>query len=173
MSVSIIRAYLLDIEPFLNLLVSAQLESLYICISLDYLMTLQDFFISGLPTSDANTRSRAASMHADKQAALTIDSLENDKNRLKLDHKSSRTSNIVPRTPTTSSQRATPRLSSCISHKHRSSLLASTPQPPSTSTADTEVETRIDVIVKNPEVILLEDQHNSNSNCLVLDVRAA
>jgi hypothetical protein len=28
----------------------------------------------------------------------------------------------------------------------------------------------VDVIVKNPEIILLEDQHNSNSNCLVLDV---
>jgi len=33
-----------------------------------------------------------------------------------------------------------------------------------------DLETRIDVIVKNPEIILLEDQHNSNSNCLVLDV---
>ena len=148
MSVSIIHEYVLDIKPFSNLLVSAQLESLYICISLDYLMTLQDFFISGLPTADAGARSRAASMHADKQAALTTESSESDKNRLKLDQKSSRTSNIVPRTPTT-------------------------PQPPSPSTADAEVETRIDVIVKNPEVILLEDQHNSNSNCLVLDVRAA
>ena len=33
------------------LLVTAQLESLYICISLDYLMTLQDFFVSGLPSA--------------------------------------------------------------------------------------------------------------------------
>ena len=33
-----------------------------------------------------------------------------------------------------------------------------------------EVETRLDVFIKHPEVILLEDQHNSNSNCLVLDV---
>jgi len=49
-------------------------------------------------------------------------------------------------------------------------FLASTPQPASSSNPDTEVETRVDVIVKNPEVILLEDQHNSNSNCLVLDV---
>lgn len=43
---------------------------------------------------------------------------------------------------------------------------------PSPSNTDNEVETRIDVIVKHPEVILLEDQHNSNSNCLVLDVRS-
>lgn len=34
-----------------------------------------------------------------------------------------------------------------------------------------EIETRVDIIVKHPEVILLEDQHNANSNCLVLDVR--
>jgi hypothetical protein len=35
---------------------------------------------------------------------------------------------------------------------------------------DTDVETRVDVLVKNPEIILLEDQLNSNSNCLVLNV---
>jgi hypothetical protein len=50
------------------------------------------------------------------------------------------------------------------------SCLASTPQTP--SIPDTELETRVDVIVKNPEIILLEDQHNSNANCLVLDVRS-
>jgi hypothetical protein len=35
--------------------VTAQLESLYFCISLDYLMTLQDFFVSGLPSSNNET----------------------------------------------------------------------------------------------------------------------
>lgn len=39
-----------------------------------------------------------------------------------------------------------------------------------TSNLDTDIETRVDIIVKNPEVIILEDQQNSNSNCLVLDV---
>ncbi|CAF5210728.1 unnamed protein product, partial [Rotaria magnacalcarata] len=32
------------------------------------------------------------------------------------------------------------------------------------------IETRVDIIIKNPEVILLQDQNNSNSNCLVLDL---
>ncbi len=36
--------------------------------------------------------------------------------------------------------------------------------------ADEDVETKLEVVIKNPEIILLEDQHNSNSNCLVLDV---
>jgi len=46
------------------------------------------------------------------------------------------------------------------------SILAATPAP----NADADVETRLKVCVKNPEIILLEDQHNANSNCLVLDV---
>ncbi len=46
-------------------------------------------------------------------------------------------------------------------------FFVATPPP---APADADVETRIDVAVKHPEVILLEDQHNSNSNCLVLDV---
>jgi hypothetical protein len=41
---------------------------------------------------------------------------------------------------------------------------------PATPPADADVETRLKVYVKNPEIILLEDQHNANSNCLVLDV---
>ena len=39
-----------------------------------------------------------------------------------------------------------------------------------TTPVDNDVETQIEIIVKNPQVILLEDQRNSNSNCLVLDV---
>ncbi|CAF1245225.1 unnamed protein product [Adineta ricciae] len=126
---------------------SAQLESLYICISLDYLMTLQDFFISGLPTGGNEARSRATTTTSEDNAAKP----DNDKNRLTVDQRAARPSIALPRTPTPS--KSTP------------------PSFPSTpSNADTEVETRIDVIVKHPEVILLEDQHNSNSNCLVLDV---
>jgi hypothetical protein len=39
-----------------------------------------------------------------------------------------------------------------------------------TISSDTDVETRVDILVKNPEIILLEDQCNSNSNGLVLNV---
>jgi hypothetical protein len=40
------------------------------------------------------------------------------------------------------------------------------------SSSDTEatVETRVNILVKNPEILLLEDQRNANSNCLVLNV---
>jgi hypothetical protein len=40
------------------------------------------------------------------------------------------------------------------------------------SPSDTEatVETRVNILVKNPEILLLEDQRNANSNCLVLNV---
>ncbi|CAF4060347.1 unnamed protein product, partial [Adineta steineri] len=127
---------------------SAQLESLYICISLDYLMTLQDFFISGLPTGNTEIRSRTSTMTSEKEISTKTD---NDNNRLKVDPKPSRPSITTQKLPTPSSK-------------------PSTPQPPTPSNADPDVETRIDVIVKNPEIILLEDQHNSNSNCLVLDL---
>jgi hypothetical protein len=69
-----------------SFLVSAQLESLYICISLDYLMTLQDFFISGLPTS-SEPRSRTATMTDDRKTSDQTD------NRLKL----SRPSTSIPK----------------------------------------------------------------------------
>ena len=66
-------------------LVNAQLESLYICISLDYLMTLQDFFISGLPTGGTTeVRSRSSSAttsNTDKQDDLS------EKSRLKIQQK--------------------------------------------------------------------------------------
>ncbi|CAF3737125.1 unnamed protein product [Rotaria sp. Silwood1] len=39
-----------------------------------------------------------------------------------------------------------------------------------TQNIDIEVETRIDISVKNPGIILLEGQHSSNSNCLVFDL---
>ncbi|CAF1265249.1 unnamed protein product [Rotaria sordida] len=122
---------------------TAQLESLYICISLDYLMTLQDFFVSGLPSGNTETPRQA-----EQQAITTTEQPENDQNRAKTDKKPtpapSRISTASPK-PTTTQTTTAPN-------------------------ADAEVETRIDVSVKNPEIILLEDQHNSNSNCLVLDL---
>ncbi|CAF4329518.1 unnamed protein product, partial [Adineta steineri] len=42
--------------------------------------------------------------------------------------------------------------------------------PTTEPNADADVETYLEIVVKHPEVILLEDQHNSNSNCLVLDL---
>ena len=45
------------------------------------------------------------------------------------------------------------------------SFLLATP-----ANADANVDTKVKLLIKNPEVILLEDQHNANSNCLVLDV---
>ncbi|CAF3667368.1 unnamed protein product [Rotaria sp. Silwood1] len=105
--------------------ITAQLESLYICVNLDYLMTLEDFFVSGLPTDNAKTQ----------QAITQIDQCESDQNQVK-------TAVVSPK----SSQ-------------------STTSQP-----SNADVETRLEVSVKNPEIILLEDYHDSNSNCLVLDL---
>ncbi|UJR10669.1 hypothetical protein I4U23_014864 [Adineta vaga] len=101
----------------------AQLESLYICISLDYLMTLQDFFVSGLPSGNTQPK-----------AITTTDQVESD----------TKASTVPTKTPT--------------------------PVAKPTPNADADVETVLEVLVKHPEVILLEDQHNANSNCLVLDL---
>ncbi|CAF4656530.1 unnamed protein product [Rotaria sp. Silwood1] len=105
--------------------ITAQLESLYICVNLDYLMTLEDFFVSGLPTDNAKTQ----------QAITQIDQCESDQNQVK---------------------------AAVVSPK---SSQSTTSQP-----SNADVETRLEVSVKNPEIILLEDYHDSNSNCLVLDL---
>ena len=84
-------------------------------------MTLQDFFISGLPT-----------------AAAPIEGAK------------------VP---------LEPQLSTVTDKKPAAAGPSKAP-----ANVDADLETRIDVIIKNPQVILLEDQHNGNSNCLVLDV---
>ncbi|CAF4511064.1 unnamed protein product [Rotaria sp. Silwood2] len=59
---------------------TAQLESLYISISLDYLMILQDFFISGLPSSNAETPKQA-----EQQAITTLEQSGNDQIQTKID----------------------------------------------------------------------------------------
>ncbi|CAF4190264.1 unnamed protein product [Rotaria sp. Silwood2] len=105
--------------------ITVQLESLYICINLDYLMTLEDFFVSGLPSDNAETQ----------HTITKIDQSENDQNQTKAEVVSSKSSQ------------------------------STTSQP-----SNGDVETRLEVSVKNPEIILLEDYHNSNSNCLVLDL---
>jgi len=86
---------------------NAKLESLYFCISLDFLMVLQDFFISTAPK------------------------------------------------PAITTETETP-------------IKAETPAV--ASPIDADMETYVDLILKNPQIILLEDQRNPNCNCLVLDM---
>jgi hypothetical protein len=77
--------------------VSAQLESLYICISLDYLMTLQDFFISGLPTAGGNeSKSRTQTMVTNGQVT---DQIDTEKNRLKVESRVTRPSVSFQKSP--------------------------------------------------------------------------
>lgn len=87
-----------------ELLVSAQLESLYICVSLDYLMTLQDFFISGLPTTsnDNISRSNTSEFNTEKDKSTKINRVDTEKSQVKLDRQQlSRTKSQMYK-PTTS-----------------------------------------------------------------------
>ena len=79
-----------------------QLESLYICVKIDYLMSLYQFFIGSLPTSSSNE-----------------------------EKSSSKTTN---------------------------------------STSNAEVQTQVHMLVKSPEILLLESQRRRTTNCLVLNV---
>ena len=117
--------------------VNARLESLYICISLDYLMILQDFFVSGLSPSEPNRELTTATMALEKKPSIAPGKAPAVK-RTSLDV-------LIP--------------------ADRLCFVSATVAP-----VDNDVETHIEIIVKNPQVILLEDQRNSNSNCLVLDV---
>lgn len=79
---------------FFLLLVSAQLESLSICISLDYLMTLQDFFISGLPTASTPTTRKVGTipiLNSENQISTNNDQSTNENNQLKVERRLSRT----------------------------------------------------------------------------------
>lgn len=40
----------------------------------------------------------------------------------------------------------------------------------SSESSGAEVETRIKLIVKNPEIVLLDNQYDANAHCLVLNV---
>ncbi len=39
------------------------------------------------------------------------------------------------------------------------------------SISKNDIETRIDILIKTPEIIWIENQEDANSNCLVLGVR--
>ena len=136
---------------------NAQLESLYISISLDYLMTLQDFFISGLPTAAAAPPIEGAKIPLEQQISTIPDGSNKYKNRPTTDKKPAAGPSKAP------AKRRTSSIFQVTLHLRYD--LCSAP-----TSVDAEVETRIDVIIKNPQIILLEDQHNGNSNCLVLDV---
>lgn len=135
-------------------------------------MTLQDFFISGLPASNTATVQKG-----EQKAITTTDQIGNEQTRVKTDKKPAST---IPK-PTTTATMTTPTTESsrCIQYINYHQIfsqrdyfiLASTIQPTTAPNIDADLKTRIDVIVKHPEIILLEDQHNSNSNCLVLDVK--
>ncbi len=75
-------------------LVNAQLESLYICISLDYLMTLQDFFVSGLPSGNNETKPKI-----DGQPTTTTELTESSRSQGKVDKKPSTTPPKLPAIP--------------------------------------------------------------------------
>ena len=107
------------------------MASLFICISLDYLITLQEFFLSNLPSGTT----------------------EQQNSRVELRRELSAT---PPRTPTGISLFLT------LLHLQNLVILA--------VTSPSDVNTRLDIIIQNPEIILLENQQNSSSNCLVLDV---
>ncbi|CAF4729486.1 unnamed protein product [Rotaria sp. Silwood2] len=76
--------------PFRQL--SAQLESLYICISLDYLMILQDFFISGLPSGVNSNVS-----NSDTSTSNQTNQIDSERNRVKIGERLNRLSATVTR----------------------------------------------------------------------------
>ncbi|CAF1242306.1 unnamed protein product, partial [Didymodactylos carnosus] len=140
---------------------NAQLESLYICISLDYLMTLQDFFLSGLPIG-SNVADKDKYLHVTKEDKQTSKAI----------------TNIYPSDQSLGVSRSP---STIDRQKSRNSVQFSLPKTPSKNEksaasrshgVEVDIETRVEVFVKNPEIILLEDQHKADSNCLVLDMAA-
>ena len=111
-------------------------------------MTLQDFFVSGLPSGNTETKPKI-------EEVITTDEIKPKPERQ------------VSTATTKTTASAAKRIFIFSSKESFYSLILAAPATPP---ADTDVETRLKVSVKNPEIILLEDQHNINSNCLVLDV---
>jgi hypothetical protein len=63
-------------------------------------MTLQDFFISGLPTGGNEARSRAAAMNTEQQLSVKSDQSDHEKNQ-----RLSRPSIAIHKSPLPSSKR--------------------------------------------------------------------
>ncbi|CAF3775950.1 unnamed protein product, partial [Rotaria magnacalcarata] len=87
-------------------LFSAQLESLYICVSLDYLIALQDFFVSGLLMASSNYISRpdTTMLNTEQQILTNTTELDREKNLSRIARKLSGTLSIVHQPSTTLSQ---------------------------------------------------------------------
>ncbi len=121
-------------------IVNVQLESFYICISADYLMALQEFFISSLSATDEKR----------SQRPMIYPKPESDMNY-----------NLPIPAKSISTYR---RPSITTPPQMNSPILASS------SKSENNLQTLVDIVIKTPQIILLEDQYNTNSNCLVLDV---
>ncbi|CAF1170061.1 unnamed protein product [Rotaria sordida] len=123
--------------------VNAELESFYICMSPDYFMALYNFFILSLSLSDEK-KSYPSIMYTDTSPDMPL-----------------------PAKPISTFRRSN-RLFSDASESPLHSPKRSFDTSP-TSEIDDYLHTKVNIVIKSPEIILLEDQHNQNSNCLVLD----
>ncbi|CAF1293254.1 unnamed protein product, partial [Didymodactylos carnosus] len=132
--------------------VNGQLESFYICISADYLMALQDFFVSSLSSVD-EIKPRPSLIYSETLSDIDRD-LPLPATLMLAYHRSSETDNETSESTSSSPQRA--------------SNASSASQQSSSAETDSDLETIVDIVIKTPEIILLEDQHNTNSSCLVL-----
>ena len=126
-------------------------------------MTLQDFFIEGLPKPPAKPNGQTASVKYTRQLSMISEQIDGDKHRFGTSARKLTTSTVMH---TTTNQ--LPR--KIFINKIIFCRLKNYLETAASIGIDADIETRIDVIVKNPEIIVLEDQHKSNSDCLVLDV---
>ena len=83
-----------------------RLESLYICLKMDYLMIIYEFFVEDLPSANSSNQ-----ISEGKNSTKTINSNSNN-----------------------------------------------------------DVQTQVDMLIINPEILLLENQRQTITNCLVLNV---
>ncbi|CAF4025308.1 unnamed protein product [Rotaria sp. Silwood2] len=133
--------------------VNAQLESFYICMSSDYFMALYDFFISSLSLSDEK-KPHPSIMYSETSSDIDYDM-------------------PLPAKPISTFRRSNRSFSGALESTLRSpkrpSETLSTTQDASPEAGD-YLHSNINIVIKSPEIILLEDQHNNNSNCLVLSI---
>ncbi|CAF2841774.1 unnamed protein product [Rotaria sp. Silwood2] len=133
--------------------VNAQLESFYICMSSDYFMALYDFFISSLSLSDEK-KPHPSIMYSETSSDIDYDM-------------------PLPAKPISTFRRSNRSFSGALESTLRSpkrpSETLSTTQDASPEAGD-YLHSNINIVIKSPEIILLEDQHNNNSNCLVLSL---
>ncbi|CAF1105334.1 unnamed protein product [Rotaria sp. Silwood1] len=133
--------------------VDAQLESFYICMSPDYFMVLHDFFIASLSLSDEKKP------HPSIMYSETLSDIDYD---MPLPAKPISTFRRPNRPSSDASE-------SILRSPERPSETLFTTQDVSPEAGD-YLQTKVNVVIKSPEIILLEDQHNNNSNCLVFSI---